>query len=127
MIDDNGGSFWSSITGARGTGYATGAVLVEDSGFRTGVGTENYSLAIRVGPLGNWQKVARSFTLRRCGVYGDHTQIQLIGVQNGKTLIETSNTPAIRSIAAAAGMDVEHETQIPTATRLVPVSEGLKR
>lgn len=127
MIDDNGGAFWSSVTGSLSSGYATGAVLIEDSGFRAGIGTENYSLAIRVGPLGSWQKVARSFTIRRCGIYGDHTQIQLVGVQPGHVLIETSNTPAIRSIAASVGMDVSMETMIPTAQRLVPVSEGLSR
>lgn len=57
-----------------------------------------------------------------CAVYGQNTSV----TATGQFQVVGCNTPAIRNLASAY-CDTQHETVIPTAQRLVPVSEGIIR
>jgi len=124
MVDDNGGKFWGAGTGALSKGFANGPILIEDSAFRAGIGTENLTPCIRVGPDGGTQQTARSVTIRRSAIYGKNTQLQFSNIPAGKLLVEGCNTPQLRDLAHNRGIDTEFQTGIPTHDRVIPVSEG---
>lgn len=141
-IDDAGGDCYSVVDGAIGTGIANGDIRITNCGFDGGPGAEGLSKQIRIGGLGsgrdgpNGRKVARSVTITGCGAYGLRAnpadsrtglQWQFSDIPAGKLRVSGCNTPEIREMAQALGLDTTFETMIPTASRLVPVSEGLVR
>ena len=70
---------------------------------------------------------AKSVTIEASGIYGKGTFVQVTNVPTGKTVIRGCNTPGIALLLKRIGIDVSAQSQFPTASRLVPISEGISR
>jgi len=127
MIDDGEGDYYSALDGTPREGPANGHVLIQFCGIETGPGSENLSIVIRCGNLGAGHKVARSFRVLDCGVWGQRLQLQLSDIPSGKTVVEGNNTPALAELSRLYGVDTSHEALIPLPDHVIPLSEGLFR
>lgn len=123
MVSSEGDSY-DMLTGRPNAGFGNGFVVVKNSAMRGGPGQENYTTILRVGCNGGSQKAARGVLVEGCGIWGQRMSVQLKDVPSGKVAIRSSNTPAIRERSEALGMDTTHEAGVPTASRVVPISEG---
>lgn len=138
-------SFWGGAGGARchcimvdcgeGKAHLTGGfpnghiMLKGVAAYGSSMRTDYGDTLIRVGalPSSGLKNVARSLTIDGCSLWGENMAVQLSGIPAGKTVVKDSNTPKLRDWASARGMDTTFEAQIPTATRRIPISEGLVR
>lgn len=134
MIDDAQGDFFDAATGAVGSGYANGHILIERCGLSGGPGTPNLTPLLRVAnnpqpgkPQGGSWASCKSLTIRECGLWGEKTQLQLGNVPIGKLKVERCNTPAIKEWCDTRGYDTRYETVIPGQHTVQPVSGGLNR
>jgi hypothetical protein len=125
MFDDNGGDYFSADTGDRNVGPANGHILITRS-LLSGVGEPHYIPTIRVGGIGlgdETAEVAQSFTMRHCGVFVPGSKIEMLDVPYID--ISKCNTPRIKSIAEALGVDTsKEEPQIAAPGHWGPLSEG---
>lgn len=115
--------------GTPGQGFANGKIRIRECGFYAGPGADSLSILIRVGKLGvgPWQ-CARSFQMSASAAYGNRVQLQLRDCPPGEIRVFDCNTIAIAEAARRAGIRVSTgEAVIPTATRVIPVSEGYVR
>lgn len=126
MVSSEGNSY-DILTGAVGTGFGNGYVLVRQC-VMEGRSDFDWSNAIlRVAVNGGSQLAARGVLVEDSGLWGEKMTVQLGSIPRGMTLIRRCNTAAIRRVSRSLGMQAATEAMIPTATRLVPVSEGFAR
>lgn len=126
MIDDGGGRFYSAKGGGVGEGFANGYVVVTNSGFHGGVGSDNYTPIIRAGNFLQNQpwKVAKGLLVRNCGAWGEHVQVQMSDLPQGKVSITGCNTPWLSEWARVHNIDTSHEAVVTLRDRIKPLSEG---
>ena len=124
MVSSEGDSY-DMLTGRPNVGFGNGFVVVKNSAMRGGPGQENYTTILRVASNGGSQKAARGVLVEGCGMWGERMSVQIKDVPNGKTTLRGCNTSEIRERSEALGMDTTFEAGIPTATRVIPVSEGI--
>lgn len=129
MVDDGGGRFYDGLTREVGKGFANGHWIIRQCGFSLHRGADDYhGPAIRFGNFdvsAPW-RVARSVTIKDCGVWGDHFLAQFSNIPEGKLCVTGCNTPALRNASHAIGMDTGSEVQLPT-NPLMPFSAGLQQ
>lgn len=114
-------------TGRIGIGYGNGDVLIRQCGLKGYSEWDWGNTIIRCARNSGEMQSAKSFTLERSGVWGERTIVQVGQIPTGRTVIRECNTPELREWAEVHGMDTSHETTFPTATRKVPLSEGIVR
>lgn len=120
-------------TGSTTTGSGNGYVVVRNCAF---VGksevTWNNNL-VRVGRNGGAQYAAKGVLIESSGLWGPLMRVSLTDVRPGWTLVRGKNTSIdgrcntadlASKWARVLKMDVSAEAMIPTATKLIPVSEG---
>ena len=127
MVDDSAGDFWGATDGARGKGFANGWIVVTNSSFFAGPGSENYSPILRVANNGSQEKVARGVLVEGCNIWGQRTSLQFGNIPSGKLAVRGCNTPQLKEWATAQGINTQHESVIPLHDRLLPVSAGYTR
>ncbi len=123
MVSSEGDSY-DMLTGRIGTGFGNGFVIVKGCALKGGPGQENYTTILRVGRNGGSQMAARGVSVTGCGIWGQRMSVQVKDIPAGKFRLAECNTPAIRERCEAMGFDTTYEAGIPTASRVVPVSEG---
>jgi len=128
MVGDGGGRFYDASRGWENVGLAEKWVIIQRNGFFSGPGGENLSVILRVGSESHpyTGPVCRGLLIEDNAVYGERMLLQLSGVV-GPLVIRDNNSVSIATIASDRGFDPSHEAVIPTANRLVPISEGLVR
>lgn len=82
---------------------------------------------VRVARNGGTQAAARGVIIEDCGIWGQMLVVTVGEVPAGKVKIQRCNTPALRAWAESRGVDATHEAKFPTATQLVPLSQGITR
>lgn len=123
MVSSEGDSY-DKDTGAIGTGFGNGFVVVRNSAMCGGPGQEGYTTIVRVGQNGGSQKAAKGVSIENCGIWGQRMNVQTKDVPPGKVTIKGCNTPEIEERSAAMGMDTTHEASITLANRVIPISDG---
>jgi hypothetical protein len=123
-ISSNGMSY-DMLTGRIDQGFGNGFVVVRRSAMQ---GQDNdYSrneiLSIYRDGAGP-PMAAMGALIDKCAVYGEKTFVNLKQIPAGRSLVRGCNTPEIRDRARLLEFDTRFESAIPTAHRLVPMSEG---
>jgi hypothetical protein len=126
MVSSEGNSY-DALTGRVGAGVGNGFVVVRRCGMRGGPGPSWYSTMMRVGRNGGSQLAARGVLIEDCGIWGDHESVQLTEIPAGKTTIRGCNTPEIRDLCEARGMDTTHEARLLPSPGPLPLSVGIQR
>lgn len=120
------GNCYEFDTGAQGgTGFANGHGIIRNCGFWGDSDVPWRNEIIYCGTNGGGLKPCKSLTIQNCGIWGRNMKIGVTRVPAGKFKVVGCNTAALRQYARAAGMDDSFEAFVPTATRLVPASEGI--
>lgn len=117
------GASYDQQTGAEGTGYGNGIVIVRQCAMQGRSDVDWNNSILRVARNGGGQWAAKSVTLDRCGVWGPGVLVQIGQVPTGKTAIMDCNSQTLRDYCRSIGMDVSREAMIATSTRRVPLSE----
>lgn len=126
MVSSEGGSY-DQETGAVGTGFGNGWVVVRDC-YAWGTSEVDWSNTIaRVGRNGGTQRAARGFLLERSGLFGPKMIVQMGDVPSGMAVIRDCNGAAQIAYATGIGMPTSPEATFPTSSRRVPLSEGIRR
>jgi len=126
MVDDGSLRGWPQ--GAQDSPYRNGDVIIRRNLIRADGGPEGYSTVIRVGNLSpGSHRSCRSLTIEGNAIYGRGLQVQTTNIPDGATRIAGNNTPAIREVAAARGLDVSREPILPLPDHALPLSQGLIR
>jgi len=107
-------------------GFGNGHVIIKDSAAQGFSEFDWNNGLVRCASNGGTQQSAQSFTMTRCGMWGEKMQIQLGQIPKDKTIIEGCNTLAIRNYCGSKlGMDVNVEAIYPGSQRKIPISEGV--
>lgn len=126
MISSEGLSYDIDSGVVDGPGFGNGHWVIRDCAFWAHSDVPWRNDIIRFGRNGGTQKVAKSFRLERCGVWGQNVQLGVTDV--GRLVVTGCNTPELARICRERfGMDTRFEAFFPTSTRRVPLSEGISR
>ncbi len=126
-ISSNGGAY-DMTTGQVDRGYGAGYVGIRRCAF-TGEsdGFWQNELINVYRNSGGPPNAAMGVVIDGCAFYGRNTIVRVGNVPAGQTFVRNCNTADLEAMAERWGIDTTHETVIPTATRLVKVSEGYTR
>lgn len=126
MISSEGLSY-DRATGAVGTGFGNGHVLVRECVAYAASEVDWGNTVMRCGRNGGSQWSAESFTLEHVGAWGPKVIVQTGEVPTGRMIIRDCNAGAQVTYAQSIGMPTAPEATYPTAVRRVPLSEGIVR
>lgn len=113
-------------TGARG-GTGQGYVLIRRTLAYGHSEVDWHNTLVRCAANSSGTSAALGLWVDRCGLYGRGMIVQTGNIPAGRTFVQNCNTPQIREVADARGIDTREECTIPLADRRIKVSEGLTR
>lgn len=126
MISSEGLSY-DTVTGKENVGFGNGYVVVRLCALRGYSKVGWHNTILRAGRNGGSQASCRGLLIDNCGVWGPMMQVQTGEIPEGMMQIQNCNTPALRNISEAIGMDTMYEATYPASNRAIPLSEGIKR
>jgi hypothetical protein len=125
MVSANANSY-DMLTGKVDQGFANGYIKVYRSAFggeAAGFWNNEQISVYRDG--GGPPMAAQGLWVNESACYGRYMKIGAQNMPARRFVVSTCNTPPLKNLVSNAGFDTTYETVIPTATRLVPVSEGI--
>jgi hypothetical protein len=106
-----------------GANYGNGHVWIKECAVKGKSLVDWNNSLVRVARNSGTQWAARSLLIERCGLYGPKMLVAVGQVPAGMSVVRGCNTPEIKQKLFGV-FDTSVEAMIPTATRMVPVSEG---
>jgi hypothetical protein len=127
MLSANSDSY-DMETGQVDKGFGNGVWVVRRCGL-TGANEAGFwnNQIVNVYRHSGPPMAAMGFSLEDSGAYGKNSALGLNAMPRGSVFVVRCNTPTLKAIAEGQGFNTQHETVIPTSTRLVPVSEGYRK
>jgi hypothetical protein len=119
-------SSYDIATGKVGVGHGNGDIVVRRTVLSGSMDGYYHNTLLSVYSNDPGQKAARAVLVDTCGAFGPNMILSFRDVPVNQSMVARSNTPEITRYCGTIGVDTRAEATIPTATRLVPVSEGYR-
>lgn len=125
MLSSEGGSY-DTITGAVGSGFGQGFVLVRECALYGHSDFDWSNEIIRCARNSGSAMSARGILIEGCGVWGQLMLARMSQIPPGMGVIRGCNTPSLKEYCSdILGMDTSREAMYPGAGRKIPLSEGI--